>query len=46
MFVSKEAEESYPIDKVLDDYYAGKLNTTKLVTEEDIDKYLNNLNEN
>jgi len=42
----KESEESHPIDKVLDDYYAGKIKTTKLLTEEDIDKYLNNLNKN
>jgi hypothetical protein len=41
----KESEESHPIDKVLDDYYAGKIKTTKISSKKELDKYLKELNE-
>ncbi len=36
----KEAEENYPIDKVLDDYYAGKLKTTKVNSSKELEALL------
>jgi|GEM_PF-2667551 hypothetical protein len=41
----KESEESHPIDKVLDNYYAGKLKTTKVSSSQELKALLTKMAE-